>query len=260
MATPAKSEHTTYESNPFKVTFGGIDKLFKLNQPWGIAIIVIGLLSGFGQFYNSPYSGSGALSSLALLGIVFGGLAFLIAAIVLSTLYRGAVAYVALKTMQGEHVGFKDAVMASADRFWTLLGIEAVVFLKVLGGLLLFIVPGVRAALRYNMVFLPVFDKNAKAMEAITDIKSLTKDHILEIFGMSTAAGIVPIVGPALGVGGQIVIYPQLRKLKASSASKPPVHWLNYLGFILMAAFVLFALFITSLVFFFIALSKVHGH
>lgn len=245
---PLEQKQLNYESNPFKVVFRGFNRIFEVNKGWAIAILVLGLFSNFSQVFNSSEESSPTLSQGEVVAILIAALAIIIVVTVLSILYRGMLAYVTVKTIEGKAVGFKEALLAAAERFWTLLGLQIIVSLKILGGFLLLIVPGVRAALRYNMVFLPVFDKNAEAFEAMNDMKQLTKDHLIEVFGMTTAAAIVPIIGSVLGVGGQIVMYPQLRSLKASGVPKPPVHWLNYLGFVLFVAIILFAALIIALI------------
>lgn len=252
MKTSAPATQINYESNPFKVIFQGFNRIFEFNKGWAIAIILIGVINSIFQVFNNSSGNNGSsnnLSQTAAIALLVTVLVVIIIVTVLGVLYRGMVAYVTVKTIEGKSIGFKEALMAAADRFWTLLGIQIVTSLKIIGGFLLFIVPGVRAALRYNMVFLPVFDKESKAFEAMNDIKRLTKDHLLEVFGMTTAAGIIPVIGSVLGVGGQIVMYPQLRQLKASGAPKPPVHWLNYLGFILFAALLLVAALIALAIF-----------
>lgn len=235
-----------YVSNPFLVIFRGFDKLFKTNQTWAIIIIVVGLFGVFGNSFNTPFSAAGSTSatsesvSASVLAIVIAAvLLFIGLVVVITTFYRGAVAYVAMNTIQGRKVGFKEALSATRGKFWTIMVIQIVVGLKILGGLFLFIIPGIRAMLRYNMVYLPVFTNDKNAKESIDEMKTLTKGHLLEIFGMEVASGIIPIVGPALGVGGQIVMYPQLSELKSSGGPKPSVHWLNYIGLIIGGGFVL---------------------
>ncbi len=254
-----KSTQDTYISNPFKLIFKGADKLFTSNQTWAIIIIVVGFILGFPGSFNYGYSPStnnnGEPSSTVVLLLLLLPLLFLTLYTIINVYYRGAVAYVVLKTIKGEKAGVKEALKAAGNKFWVILWTQVVVGLKIFGGLLLLIVPGVRAALRYNMVLLPVFAKDKKTKEAIAEMKDLTKDHLIEVFGMTTASGIIPIVGSMLGVGGQVIMYPQLTKLKKSSAPKPPVHWLNYLAFLLMAFLILFVFSIAGLIFLLISAS-----
>lgn len=242
MSETKPATDSSYESNPFKVIFRGFNKIFEINPTWSIIIIAAGFFGAGSNFFPSSGSSSGGNENIApavAAVIIIFALLFVFAAVIIGVLYRGAVAYVTVKTIEGQRVGFMEAVKAAWGKFWTILWIQIVVGLKVLGGLILFIVPGIRAALRYQMVLLPLFAENKGSKESIHDVKSLTKDHLIEVFGMVTAAGIIPIIGSLFSVGGQVVMYPQLKHLKSSGAPKPPVHWLNYLGFILMAVFLL---------------------
>ncbi len=121
--------------------------------------------------------------------------------------------------------------------------------LKVLGGLLLFIIPGIRAMLRYNMVHMFVFDENTGVIESINKSKALAKDHLIEVFGMTFASSLIPFVGGIMAIGGQSVMYPQLKQLKSAPHQKPKVHWLNYLAFILWLIFSLFIALIVLILF-----------
>lgn len=264
---PHKSAaHIPYESNPFKVIFNGFDKLFKTNQTWAIVLLVLSLFGGMFQFLqllipsggNNPEPVSTTATSspevtAGIIAVIIGiilvvGLTVFVISLVFNVFYLGTISYVALQTAKGKTAGVGEALSAVAKKFWTILWIQIVVFFKILGGYLLLIVPGVRASLRYQFVLLPVFDGDKSAKEAIRTTKALTKDHLLETFGMLTAASIIPLVGPLLTVGGLAVMYPQLKELKASGAPKPPVHWLNYLGFILIGSILVFVLLLTALI------------
>lgn len=250
MSTEKKST-TSYISNPFKLVFEGLDKLFKHNQTMAIIIMVFGLFGTFGNFGGFPGGGSsgggetmttnpepGAAIMIAL--IIFGILLIIMPIIIfVSTVYSGMVAYTIIQTSRGRTVSIKEAMSASIKKFWVILWTEVIVALKVLGGMLLFIVPGIRAILRYKMVLLPIFEQNASTKQTIELNKTLTKGHLIEVFGMSFAAGIIPFVGPALDAGGQAIMYPQLKALHESGDSKPAVHWLNYIGFLVIGFIVI---------------------
>lgn len=233
----------TYISNPFKLIFKGFGELFNYNQTMAIIILVVTLFNSFSGI-GSPggdFSGAGSdapsSDALIIIGIIVAVVILLIMpiAVFLGTMFKGIVAYTALQTHKKVTVNFGDTFKLVLKKFWTILWISIVVWFKVFGGLLLFIVPGIRAYLRYRMVYMFVFDENANAKTAIQKSKALTKDHLIEVFGMSTASGIIPFVSGVMEAGGYTIMYPQLKQLKASNAPKPPVHWLNYLGFILFA-------------------------
>lgn len=233
-----------YVSNPFRVIFTGFSNLFKYNQNLAIILLVVSLL-GSGSYYQGDLKVGNSLNlsndqmTAILIGVAIAVMILLPIIVFLTTMFNGIAAFTALKTSQQQTVTFKQAWKASLDKFWTLLGINVIVALKVIGGLFLLVIPGIRAALRYNMVHLFVFDQNTGVKESIGQSKSLAKDHLIEIFGMTFAAGIIPIVGGVMTIGGQSVMYSQLTTLKSSQHEKPPVHWLNYLGIIILCSIIL---------------------
>ncbi len=250
MKTTQQPTHTKqklpFESNPFKSSFDGLNRLFKLSQTPAIIILVLSFASFAlnmfpfpGDFDSSSTTTTTAASDPingAVLGIalslVFVGVIVMIA---LSVFYYGVANYVAWKTSKNESTDIGEALRATADKFWTILGIQIIVGLKVLGGLILFIVPGIRAMLRYQMVLFPVFDENLGAWKAVNRIKFLTKKSLMEVFGIMTVAQLLFPVAVLIQMGGESVLYPQLKAIKDSGAEKPPTHWLNYLGFVLWA-------------------------
>lgn len=235
-----------YVSNPFSSCFRGLDKLFKHNKKIAIVLLVISAVLGGLQFLGGSSeetatappaeSGAGAgLDGVQIALIVALGVLILAAMFFVSVFIGGVISFITLKTSRGETTSFKEAARATFAKFWTLAGVTVLSILKILGGSLLLIVPGVRAGLRYQMALLPVFDDNLKAGAAMRRIKFLTKNHLMEVFGIGTVSSLIPVFGPLLQIGGEAVLYPQLKDLKDNNRPKPPTHWLNYLGFILLA-------------------------
>lgn len=261
----------TFESNPFKVIFNGFDKLFKYNQTMAIVIMAFSLFGFMSNFFNvipssfvppttttqtsvtdnqtkttrtaELYTGAAAEPSgapLALILIILGAVSTVIIIVVtINVFISGFMAFIAYKTSRQETATFSESMSAVFKNFWTIFLVQIVVGFKVLGGILLFIVPGIRAIIRYNMVLLPVFDEDAKTKQAIATTKKLAKNNLLEIFGMSFAAGIIPFIGQTFLVGGQSIMYPQLKALDQGKLVKPKTHWLNYLPFIVIGGFTL---------------------
>lgn len=249
MTTAKKSTHM-YISNPFKLVFEGLELFFKYNQTMAIIIIVFGLFGMVGNLWGSPSPGSTNSSAVVsstpepgailMIGIIIFVVLLIVLPIVvfISTMYSGMVAYTIVQTSYGKTVSINEALTAALKKFWVILWTQIIVILKIIGGTLLFIIPGIRAGLRYKMVLLPIFEQNASSKQAIVISKSITKGHLIEVFGMSFAAGIIPIVGPVLDAGGQSIMYPQLKELHSSESTvKPSVHWLNYIGFLVIGLF-----------------------
>lgn len=224
-----------YQSNPFKLIFLGLNKLFTKNQNLSIIILILSMGASGGWLpidLIQTFNISGGLSNLEnmtiykILLIIL--TIFLPIFIFLSTMYSGLSAYLITATINNKTADFKSAWKASLNKFWIILGVDLIVGLKVLGGLLLFIIPGIRAALRYNFVHILIFDKNLGVKQSINKSKQLSKNHLTEIMGVTFASSIIPIVGWLALMGGLSSLYIQLTFLKSSSFKKPPVHLLNY--------------------------------
>ncbi len=240
-------DNTPYISNPFKVIFKGFAQLIMYNQNLSIIILIASyVLYGWSYLYpeQSNVSTSPPIteSQGAILLIIIAITVLVIVPLYcfITVMLSGITAYTILKTNRQETTTFKEAWKATLSKFWTLLYLDIIIFFKVLGGLLLFIIPGIRAALRYNLAHILVFDKNLSAKESAKMSKELSKGHLIEIFGIMFASGLIPIVGSLMTMGGISVAYSQLTRLHTdSSYQKTDVHWLNYLGIILIGLLLL---------------------
>lgn len=247
-------------TNPFSRAFKGLEELFEHNTPWAIIILVFGALGTVTQFIptdtqpstdasqvtTNAVSGVGMDGRVVLFIIGFGLIVLFVVAII-TTYFEGIIAYVTWKTSKGQKAGFGEAFSAVSRRFWTIFVVEVLISLKIIGGLLLFIVPGIRALLRYEMVLLPVFDENLTATKAMGRVKKLTRKHLMEVSGIATVGTIIPVIGTLLQMGGEAVMYPELKALENHDGPLPKVHWLNYIGFVLIGLLVIAGLGIFAL-------------
>lgn len=163
----------------------------------------------------------------------------------------GMFTYVALQSEKGKAVQFSEAWGATVKRFWRLLGAQLLAGLKIFGWTLLFIVPGIIAALRYTLlpyVVMSTAEDEKGIKNTHNKTKSLVKGRLMEVFGIATVAVIIPFIGSMLELTGNAALYTQLQHYNEKGLEKPKVHWLNYLGLILIALLVLFALFIGGII------------
>ena len=242
-----------YISNPFRLAFKGMSNWLTYNQTLSVLVIATSfgavLFNMFGPadsktIITMPDNLHGAALLLSFV-IIF---ALLAASVIFNTLYMGMVAFVGLQTLKKRTVAFSSALQVARQKFWNILLAQLLISLKIIGGLFLLIIPGIRAALRYSIVHFYIVDKNYDALTAMKKSKELTKDHLIEIFGLYFASGIVPVVNGLLLVGGQTEMYAQLSRLKSSKKPKPKVHWLNYLGPLVIFIVMLFLMAILILV------------
>jgi hypothetical protein len=254
--TPPKK----YESNPFILAFQALGRLFDSNAVWAIVIIVFEAIGFFFQGIsnlaslssNSPADPSTSTASnstpevsviIAIVILVFIVVSILVViGTTISVFIQGMFSYVALQSEDGKAVSFSEAFNATLKRFWPLLSAQLLAMLKIFGWSLLFIVPGIIALLKYALLpYLVMADSSiTRAGEAHTRIKELTKGRLWEVFGVSTVAAIVPVLGSVLGLSGKAALYNQLTHHK----DKPKIHWLNYIGLLLIA----FAIVIITLI------------
>ncbi len=127
------------------------------------------------------------------------------------------------------------------NRFGTLFVAELIAILKIIGGYILFIIPGIRAQLRYEALpYVIMNDNTISAKAAVAQTKELYQKHLMEVFGIRFFAGIVPVIGQAFAAGGIGLSMQQLQAYKQAQLATPKTHWLNYLGLILFGLFFLF--------------------
>lgn len=252
-----------YQSNPFFLCFDDFSVFFDRNMWWAIIIIVgafIGaVLSAFSNALSTMYDAttdktnalSMSSSTPEQMGIFFGigGIIVLIVVIfvligmVIDVFIRGMFSYVALQNHAGYSVGFNEAFNAVVKRFPRLFLAQLLATFKIIAWTFLFIIPGIIATFRYALLPYVILDEPAEKKGVIDShnrIKALVAGRKREVFGVSTVANLIPIVGPLLQLTGDAKLYRQLQLTHDTHTARPKVHWLNYLGFVLIGLFVLF--------------------
>lgn len=216
-----KSENN---QNPFSIIVDGISKLFEVNKNLGwflVLISIIGLVQNV--TYRSDYDqaqgdlsasyniGQAELAWFAVFFIVF-LIPFMLAMTAALVFIHGMISYAALQSIKGKSPTIKECFQATKEKFWTLLGVAIIVFFKVLGGLLLLVIPGIRAASRYFVVSFVVFDKNLSASQTVTHTREITKGKLLTPFLALVASGLIAPIGYLIQYGSMVGIYPWLKK------------------------------------------------
>jgi len=240
-------ETVAFESNPIRVVIKGWEWLFTCNRTPAIVLLVLSVITGFSQFrpvgqpsgQQTPPATAEAVAfdarmALLILAVVL--VAFFIL-VLLTTLFNGILGYISWKTSRQETTTFNEAIKAVMAKFWIIFGVYVRVSLKTIGGLLLLIVPGIRAILRYQLVLFPVFEEDLKGAQALERSKELADKHLMEILGVTAAASLIRFVNLPLQTGGEAVLFRQLKELHKSGAPGPKTHWVNYAVFIVTAAF-----------------------
>lgn len=260
-----KSEAITnkYNSNPFTLAFEALGNLFNTNVGWAIAIVILGFLGSFiqligeiGRSFNQSSNSTAAYDSLAnstsgsvdatlvIATVIFIATAALFALVIFAvcnTYIQGMLSYVALKSEERKTVGFSEAFQATTKRFWRLFLAQTLAGLKIFGWSLLFIIPGIIAAIRYTLlpyVIMNDSEEKGRVGESHNDVKALVSGRKMEVFGVATVGTIIPIVGSLLKLSGNAALFKQLHHYNQYNLEKPKVHWLNYIGLILLAVLI----------------------
>lgn len=275
-----KVDIPAYQSNPFMLCFESFGRFFNKNAAWAVTLLVFGLFAFFiqmGSNLTSTLSSNSTSTSerqeraaeqrrnepvidrsletseiIAIVVIIsIAVLTFLAFAITAGIFLQGMFTYVAVRSELGLSVSFKEAVAATSQKFWLLLGAQVLAWLKIIGWGLLFIIPGIIAAFRYTLLPYVIMSDDAQATkvgESHQRTKTLVKGRLLEVFGISTVSGLIPLVGDLLGLTGNAALHQQLQAYDKAGLEKPNIHWLNYLGFILFGLILLLVIFVAGIV------------
>lgn len=264
-------EHTkvAYNSNPFTLSFNALGSLFNANVAWPIVLISLEFFSwimqGFSMLIDAiaseptsttPYepvftanpssTDVGVIIAIATLVVGF-VIIFSIIASVVGTYISGMYSYVSLHSLENKKVSFGEAFSAVTKRFWRLFFAQLLANLKIVGGLFLFIVPGIRAYLRYSILPYIIMSEKERESGIISThdrTKELIRGRLMEPFGIATVANLIPLVGTSLKFAGTAALYSQLAHYHDHKLDKPKIHWLNYIAFSILVFILLLAVFI----------------
>lgn len=173
--------------------------------------------------------------------------------LLIQTFIVGALTFVALENDAGRKASLSGAIDAVVARFRRLFLAQMLATIKIFGWTLLFIIPGIIAVFRYTLLPFVIMDESPKKRDVKSShdrVKEIVSGRKREVFGVATVATIIPIIGAISQYVGNAALYRQLQVYKDQGSEKPPVHWLNYFGFILIGIYLLF---VAALVALFIA-------
>ncbi len=204
----------------------GIKKLYKVNKKLSITLIVLSVLSAISQFSDSfsndpsganteaPWS-SGEIIAVA----IFGTLVFF-AIIAVGVIIEGMISYAVYQATKDKQPSISEAFEAAQDKFWTILWLNIIIFFRVLGGLLLLIIPGVRAGLRYTIAPIVLFDENLSAKDTANRARDLAKNNLNSLLVMNIIAGVIFPITYLVYYGSLVTMYPHFKsKFTATSKS-----------------------------------------
>ncbi len=264
-------EVPVYDSNPFTLSFKGFGLLIDYAKGVFIAILVfsfLGFLANIASYIpdnsvkGSPNSGASSVTNTAaadsvnwalvggITALVIGVLFVVIAvSVLISAAYNGFVAAGAVAAIERRKITAGEAFSEMGSRFGVLFSAHFSVALRTIGGYLLFIVPGVRAQLRYqSMPYIIMANKDISAANAIQSSKNLYRNHLMEAMGISTVGALIPFIGSAITASGMAMSVQQLTAYSKLGKATPKTHILNYIGLIFFALIFVFAALLLGLI------------
>lgn len=158
-------------------------------------------------------------------------------AFVVSFLLYPASNIVLIASAQDKKIGLKAALSQGLPFIWRSLGVMVLTLLATLGGLVLFIIPGIIFFGWFLLSSYVVVNENLGVVESMKRSKQLVKGRVWELYGLimlSSAAGFIPIVGGLISFVLSFVMIPAtairyVQLLETKPEDRPEVHWSNYL-------------------------------
>lgn len=258
VSTPAVA---TYRNNPFYIALDGIQRLFTYARTIAIFLLILSVvvtLLGYFQPTNyledgTPRDGTAGLNygtdgsitvadPATLAGAIVGSVLVFLLAVAVSILVKGLMDYAAARAAENKLTTFREAWSAVIKSFWSYAAMNILLWLKLLGWTLLFVLPGVYFAYRYSLSGVAFFAEGKRGNQAIKRSLALTKGAWLTTFASLGILNLLTL--SALQLLNDASIAAQLyRNYKATDDAKavhPSVHWLSIMyivtiGIILLA-------------------------
>lgn len=239
-----------YESNPFKVSITGLLTILKTNPMPAILIGLVLILAMVGL--GIAYAILGMAMPTITAFLMIGGMVLVLPVIV------GAYSSLAVSSMKGESKKTGEMYNDAFKKIVPIIAAFILIGFVVTLGLILLIIPGIIFAAWFSLTFIAMFDENLGAIDSMKRSKELVSGHVIEMIGAMFAGSVLSggtsstgggLLSPAISLAPMVGRYEQLKDLKASGATKPKVHWLNYLVFIVIAAVIVLIGLITASIF-----------
>ncbi len=210
--------------NALKINFGTL--VAAALAPVGV--IAVAALIGLSAFASRAV-GPIANILMFVLGIV---------AIVLVVMLLPVFPLVLLRSAQGTKISFRDAFEQGRPYILPLIGIGILTGLAIIGGLILFIIPGLIFAAWFSLGFFVLLDENKGVVDSMKRSKELVKGHVWEMWGVLALPSLVgifnviPVLGWIVSLVFQVAYLPAqaIRYLQIKEVQGKPTktHWANY--------------------------------
>ncbi len=232
--TPAKA----YISNPFGLIRPDLD-VFKISIiPLLLSILVLVGIT-FGLF--GVGLAVGVVLKLRFLIFFFG-----LAAIIALFAYLPTPVLITVAGAKGKKLPVAEAMKAAPSFALRFLGVAILSGLAILGGLLLFIVPGLIFIAWFAMAPYVLVNEDLSVRESLMRSRELARGRVWEVWGtmalpqLLSPLSYIAIFGQVANAVIGLLLFPlmavrymQLKDLKPKAKSDHPVHWANYVVVVL---------------------------
>ena len=165
-------------------------KLSIVGKIW--VLFVVGLIASIPQFFSGNFNFSDLMSKnlkeelkvlFLVLGIISGILSIVVNILLQPAFYLGQ-QYVYLKVVREEKFSIKD-VFYGFNNYKKAVKLYLIMMVYIIGGLILFIIPGIIMAYRYSMCFYILADeKDISVSECLKKSKEITSGYKMDLFLM----------------------------------------------------------------------------
>lgn len=224
-----------YESNPFNLIGSSIEA-YKVNIRGLIFALVslfvaIFLILGAGiatavAIIAQGRGGAGSITDLGL-AVLFGLIAIVLLFLLYAIFIQNFITVIMVAATQNQKLSIWSATKKTFRLLPRLIAADILVTLAVLGGLLLFIIPGLIFMAWFSLTRVAVVKEGLRPVAALKRSRQLVREHLTETWGLqglqSTILGIVMLAA-------QPIRFTQLDALKQGQLQKVKIHWTNYLS------------------------------
>jgi len=174
-----------------------VDAKTILQTKWRVLIPLVffsslfSIVAAFGIDAQGPLGINIGPAFLTPVYYVFGSLAYLLLTVLISI----GLMHVFIQTAEGKKVERGDLIDGfTFNKFFSFIGAYVLYTVVVLIGLVLFIVPGVYAAVALLPIFYTIVDKGLNPVQALREAYVLTKGSWWNIMGLIVTTGIISLV------------------------------------------------------------------
>lgn len=229
------TETNQYISNPFKMV-GPSANALGVNISTLFALLGVLLLPVLGFFVATGIGLIGRDAPIALGVAAVIGFASFAAFLILALLAGPAFAIILLAAVDNQKVALKPTLAQARKFIWRALGISVLTALAILGGYLLFVIPGFIFSAWFSLSLYALVKEDLGVMASMKRSRELVRGRVFEVWSVSTLPAlvyIVPFLGGLLNVVLSIVLIPAMalryQLLTSTTAeNRPGVHWSNY--------------------------------